>query len=162
MEDAKQRALSTYPSPLPFWKLYVNDVCTNLPHDHIQHLLEHQNLVKPPIQFTPELESNSKLAFRDTEIIFLPASSLTTTVFHKKTNAGQYLAFESHHPLPTRLWLHELFLLGLTTSAHPLKANRYSSPLNKRGMHSRPRKPYTMKLKATVMLPYVRHVSESI
>ena len=41
MEDVEQRALSSYPSPPPFWKRYVDDTLTALPQDQVQCFHEH-------------------------------------------------------------------------------------------------------------------------
>ena len=41
MEDAEQRALSSYPSPAPFWRRYVDDTLTALPQDQVQYSHEH-------------------------------------------------------------------------------------------------------------------------
>ena len=52
MEDVEQRALSSYPSPPPFWKRYVDDTLTALHRDQVQCF-----------QFTIEMESAGTLPF---------------------------------------------------------------------------------------------------
>ena len=41
MEDVEERALSSYDTNVVFWKRFVDDVCTSLPIDKIQHFLSH-------------------------------------------------------------------------------------------------------------------------
>ena len=95
MEDVEQRALSSYPSPPPFWKRYVDDTLT----DQVQCFHKHLNSIESTIQFTIELESAGTLPFLDTRITHHSDGSLSTTVFQKSTHTNKYLDFKSHHPL---------------------------------------------------------------
>ena len=176
MEDVEQRALSTYHSPPPFWKRYVDDTCTALPADQIQCFHDHLNSVEPTIQFTFETESEGKLSFLDTQITHHPDGDLSTTVYRKATHTDKYLDFQSHHPLAHKAAVvRTLFsradnicssLLEKGTEeehvTRALKSNGYPAQFIR--SQSKPtRRPDTVnRPKATVVLPYVRHISETI
>ena len=99
MEDVEERALASYDVQLPFWKRYVDDICTVVPIDRVQHLLQHLNTIESTIQFTVEVENDGKLPFLDVNISRLPDGSFNTSVFRKPTHTNRYLDFASHHPL---------------------------------------------------------------
>ena len=61
MEDIEQRALSTFRTPLWFWKRYVDDTCTAIQPCIIEEFHQHLNIIKPSIQFTYEIEQNNQL-----------------------------------------------------------------------------------------------------
>ena len=86
MEDVENRDLSTYHSPPPFWKRYVDDICTPMEEYSIEEFQDHLNSIEPSIKFTSELESEGKLAFLDTEITYHEDGSMTTTVYRKMTH----------------------------------------------------------------------------
>ena len=87
MEDVENKALSTYHSPPPFWKRYVDDICTAMEEYSIEEIQDHlNNSIEPSFKFTSELESEGKLAFLDTEITHHEDGSMTTTVYRKKTH----------------------------------------------------------------------------
>ena len=95
MEDKEKRALSTYPIPLPFWKMYVDDTLTALLQDKVQHFRQHLNPIETTIQFTIEMEAEGALVF----LTHHTDGSLSTTVFRKSIHTDKYLGFQSHHPL---------------------------------------------------------------
>ena len=99
MEDVEKRSLALYDVQLPFWKRYVDDVCTVVPINRVQHLLQHLNTIETTIQFTVEVENDGKLPFLDVNISHLPDGSFNTSVFRKPTHTDKYLDFASHHPL---------------------------------------------------------------
>ena len=82
MEDVEQRALSSYPSPPPFWMRYVDDTLTALPQDQVQCFHEHLNSIEPTIQFTIEMESTGTLPFLDTRITHHSDGSLSSLKEH--------------------------------------------------------------------------------
>ena len=45
MEDVEERALATFDVQLPIWKRYINDTCTALQRDRVQHLLQYLDRV---------------------------------------------------------------------------------------------------------------------
>ena len=99
MEDVEQRALSSYPSPPPLWKRYVDDMLTALHRDQVQRFHKHLNSIKSTIQFTIKMESAGTLPFLDTRITHHSDGSLSTMGFRKSTHSDKHLDFKSHHPL---------------------------------------------------------------
>ena len=182
MEDVEDRAISTYKfTPPLFWKRYVDDVCTALPREQVKEFKDHINSIEPTIKFTTELEEEGKLAFLDTEITHHDDGTLTTTVFRKTTHTDKYLSFESHHPLAHKLSIVRT-LFGRAeklcstidekdrerkhiTSA--LETNGYPKQVIRR-IGNKPVDGNSNSLrdkddpKATVVIPYVRHVSECV
>ena len=59
MESVEERALSTYQSPVPFWKKYVDDTITALPRDQVKAFHSHLNTIEASIQFTVEEETDN-------------------------------------------------------------------------------------------------------
>ena len=78
MEDVEQRALSSYPSPAPFWRRYVDDTLTALPSDQAQYFHKHLNSIKSTIQYTIKRESTGIVPFLDTRITHHSNGSLST------------------------------------------------------------------------------------
>ena len=112
MEDVEERALASYDVQLPFWKRYVDDICTVVPIDRAQHLLQHLNTIESTIQFTVEVENDGKLPFLDVNISRLPDGSFNTSVFRKPTHTNRYLDLM----LPTTPYL----IRGLLSAHLPL------------------------------------------
>ena len=179
MEDVEQRALSTYHSPPPFWKRYLDDTCTALAADEVHIFHDHLNSIEPSMQFTFETETEGKLSFLDSLITHHPDDDLSTTVFWKATHTDKYLDFQSHHPLVHKAAVvrtlfsrannicSSLMEKGVEEKhiTHALKNNGYPSQFITRQSQPtrRPPIPDTVDMpKATVVLPYVRHVSELI
>ena len=178
MEDVESRALSTHPVPPPFWKRYVDDTLTALPQDKVQHFHEHLNSIEATIQFTIEMESEGTLPFLDTRITHHTDGSLSTTVFRKGTHTDKYLDFQSHHPLAHKVAVaRTLFDRAEKICsdfpdtekekdhvAKALQNNGYPRRLVVRNWHpphsQRPEQQDTPT--ATVTLPYIRHLSETI
>ena len=103
MEDGEQRALTSCTIQPPFWKRYVDDTFTALPQEQIQLFHDNLNSIEPTIQFTIETEVEGTLPFLDTTVTCHADSSLTTSVFRKKTHTDRYLDFNSHHPLAHKI-----------------------------------------------------------
>ena len=178
MEDVERRALSTYPLPLPFWKRYVDDTLTALPQDKVHCFHEHLNSIESTIQFTVEMESEGTLPFLDTKIAHHPDGSLSTTVFRKTTHTDKYLDFKSHHPLAHKMAVaHTLFDRAekICTDfrdsekekehvTEVLQNNGYPRRLVVKNWRPQPRPqlPEQDPPTATVTLPYIRHLSETI
>ncbi len=59
----------------------------------------YDNIVKPSIQFTVELETNHELSFLDTLIHHHENGTIATKVYRKQTHTNQYLQFDSHQPM---------------------------------------------------------------
>ena len=180
MEDVEERALSTCPHPPPpFWKRYVDDTFTVLPEDQVDRFLDHLNTVEPSIKFTMEKESNSSLSFLDTLVTHHDDGSLSTSVYRKKTHTDRYLDFTSHHPLAHKVAVARTLMTRADRictfvpdrdkeKQHIVEAlnnNGYPSQhVNKNWWpRSSPRSSSSEDPpKATVVIPYIRHLSESI
>ena len=179
MEDVEERALSTCTHKPLFWKRYVDDTLSALPPDQIQAFHHHLNSIEPSIQFTIEEEPQGTIAFLDTLVTRHDDGSLSTTVFRKKTHTDRYLDFSSHHPLVHKAAVTRTLLTRAdrictfqcdrdTEKKHVSKAlesNGYPKTL----IHQHWRPPPTLTPppspdmpKATITLPYVRHLAESI
>ena len=99
MENIVCRALSSFHTPLRFWRRYVDDTCTVLPRDLVESFHTHLNSIDPNIQFTVERESEWQLPFLDVLLTREDdGGGISTSVFRKATHMDQYLAYESHHP----------------------------------------------------------------
>ena len=178
MEDVEDRAVSGF----TFWKRFVDDISTSLPEDKVQPFLSHLNSVEPSIDFTVELENENKLSFLDTEISHHPDGSLTTTVFRKKTHTDRYLAFDSHHPTSQKVAVAKTLFTRAdnicstkvdkdeerTHISNVLQANGYPHSLIENNsrlpsrLHQTDESTNRTQPKATVVIPYIKHVSEGI
>jgi hypothetical protein len=58
---------------------------------------QHLNRVRPPIQFTMEIESNNVISSLDI-LVVKKSSTLAIRVYRKPTHTGRYLNLESSHP----------------------------------------------------------------
>ena len=120
MEDIEQRALSTFRTPLQFWKRYVDDTCTAIQPCIIEEFHQHLNSIEPSIQFTYEIEQNNQLPFLDNR---QDDCSILTSVFRKSTHTDRYLHFNSHHPqLHKQSVVRTLFSRAESLSSCPLKS----------------------------------------
>ena len=179
MEDMEERALSTCSHPPPFWKRYVDDTFTALPEDQVDRFLDHLNTVEPTIKFTMEKESNGSLSFLDTLVTHHEDGSLSTSVYRKKTHTDRYLDFTSHHPLAHKVAVARTLMTRAErictfvpdrdkekqhiAEAH--KDNGYPSQhVNENWQPRSSPHPSSSEdpPKATVVIPYIRHLSESI
>ena len=88
MEDIEQRALSTFRTPLRFWKRYVDDTCTAIQSCIIEEFHQHLNSIEPSIHFTYEIEQNNQLPFLDILLNRQDDGSILTSVFRKSTHNG--------------------------------------------------------------------------
>ena len=150
MEEVEERALATFQQPPLFWKRYVDDICT---------------------------------ALKDSEVeCFQEDGTLSTTVYRKKTHTDKYLSFDSHHPLSHKVSVaRTLFSRAEKVCStvgerdnerkhvtDALRANGYPMNIIEMNTQSRQRPRSTdddrerEDPKATVLLPYIRHVSECI
>ncbi len=178
MEDIEQRALSTFHSPPSFWKRYVDDVFTALPEDLVLSFHEHLNTIEDSIKFTFEMEEDHQLAFLDTNITHHSDGSFSTSVYRKKTHTDKYLSFDSHHPLAHKVAVAKTLFIranNICTSPHDqkkeknhivdaLRTNGYPSSVIKMNysVSTSVKSSDNNEPIGTVVLPYIRHVSESI
>ena len=177
MEDVEERALASYEIQLPFWKRYVDDVCTVVPKQRVQHLLQHLNGIEGSIQFTVELESDGRLPFLDVLMCRRPDGSISTSVYRKDTHTDKYLDFSSHRPLSHKIAV--VLTLCSRADTHSSLAssridevNHVSTALGLNGYsvafvchHSSKstlQRPLPPRWRSTIVLPYVRGLSEAL
>ena len=86
-EDNEYRALTTAAVSPSFWKRFVDDVISAVSENEIVVLLQHLNSIEPSVQFTVERETDGKLSFLN-----------TCVVYRKPTHTDKYPSFNSHHP----------------------------------------------------------------
>ena len=79
------------------WKRYVDDTLCIVRKGEVDKLLDHQNSVRPSIQFIVEVEKDGSLPFLDTLIKRKSDGSLDITMYRKTTHTDRYLHFNSHH-----------------------------------------------------------------
>ena len=181
MEDVEEYALSTFDEVLLFWKRYVDDICTAVTDDRIDDLLQHLNSIESSIRFTHEVELDSGLPFLDTLVHHHPDGSLSTSVYRKPSHTDKYLNFVSHHPPAQKAAVFQsLYSRALTHSSsfssftqendrlfRALSRNDYPEHVlyhylrRGRPQHQGPTNP-PPDWKGSVVLPYVRGVSESL
>ena len=173
------RVLNTCASAPAFWKCYMDNTFTVIPRGKVQQFHDHLNSIEPTIKFTIGMEQEGSLTFLDTRVTSNSDTSLTTTVFRKKTHSDQYLVFDSHHPLAHKVavarTLHtrgdqicesapdtDVEKRGITRA---LSSSGYPTALVEKNWHLTPHSTPPLELttpKAVVISPYVQHLSESI
>ena len=102
MEHIEDRALSTSPGKVRFWKCYVDDVCCSLPKQDVTSFLSHLNSMDTSIQFTCEVEDNSLLPFLDVLLHHNDDPPVCTINLHTRPDI---LIFHHITPFPARLLL---------------------------------------------------------
>ncbi|XP_072171498.1 uncharacterized protein [Diadema setosum] len=88
------------------WKRYVDDILAIVKRDTFERLtLAHLDQVDDTssMKFTRELKADNSTPFLDTRITERPDGKTKIVVYRKKTHTGQYLNFQSHHPLHQKL-----------------------------------------------------------
>jgi hypothetical protein len=85
------------------WLQYVYDTFVVWPHasERMQDFLSHLNSLRPSIQFTMEIESNTVIPFLAV-LLTRKEMTLATEVYRKPTHIGRYLNFNSDHLLHVR------------------------------------------------------------
>ena len=101
MQEIEKRALATYDQTLHFWFRYVDDTITILQTDDIDVFHGHLNRQNSDIQFTRELEDNSKIPFLDC-LVSRDDTRLRTTVYRKPTHTDRLLDQSSNNPTSHR------------------------------------------------------------
>ena len=175
MEDIEQRALSSFHLPPRFWKRYVDDTCVVLPACEVEGFHHHLNCIETSIQFTVEFERDGTLPFLDVLLSRDTDGFITTSVYRKPTHTDKYLSFLSHHPTShkasvVRTLFHRARTIPSTGEERRKEELRIKKALYKNGysrkfIHRFSEQAPTRTLnqpKATVVIPYIRGISESI
>ena len=98
MEFMEEVAISTSPSPVRFWKRYVDDTFCFLQKTAVDEVLQHLNTISPTIKFTVEQEKDGQLPFLDALVFRKEDGSLEIGVHRKPTHTDRHLPYRSHHP----------------------------------------------------------------
>ena len=145
----------------------------------MKEAFHHQlNSIEPSIQFTIQEESQGTIASLDKMVTRHDNDSLSTAVFCKKTGTDCYVEFLSHHPLAHKVAVTQTLLTRadrICTFQHDRDAEEHvSKALESNGypktvirQHWRTSStsappPSPDMPKATITLPYVRHLAKSI
>ena len=97
MQNIEEQALATYSETLPLWLRYVDDTITAVHENKIDEFHEHLNEQNTNIQFTKEIEENSKIPFLDC-LVKRENNTLQTTVYRKPTHTDRLLDQTSYNP----------------------------------------------------------------
>ncbi|KAI4484083.1 hypothetical protein M0804_007539 [Polistes exclamans] len=96
-------SIGMLPFPVPFLKVYVDDVVTAIPKDRMDQTLKTLNSVNNRIQFTMEVENNGTLPFLDMNIIRNEDGSIVTNWYVKPTSSGRCINYNSNHPMSQKI-----------------------------------------------------------
>ena len=80
------------------WTRYVDDTLCYTKADSIDYVLKMLNGFHRNIQFTYEVEIDSKISFLDVLVMRDSNNNINTTVYRKSTNNDIYLNWESFAP----------------------------------------------------------------
>jgi len=98
MERIEKLAISTANNPPKWWFRYVDDSHCCLKKNSIQAFHRHLNSINKHIQFTFEVETESGLAFLDTNTRRTVEGKITVDIYRKPTHTDRYLDYQSYHP----------------------------------------------------------------
>ena len=163
------------------WKRYVDDTFTILDRDQVDGFLQNLNNQQPTIRFTMETEKDNSIPFLDTSRIRDSNGLLTTSVYRKPTHTDQYLAYDSHHPQSVKrgivtckcLYDRAKHLITkpsviskekkhlssvLVSNGYPFSFIRKLTKTTRPTANNEPMQEF----KSTVVLPYIKGVSEVI
>jgi hypothetical protein len=106
MEYFEKLALDSAQYKLSLWLRYVDDTFVVWPHgsEQLQNFLNYRNSLRPSIQYTTEIESDSAIPFLDV-LVIRNGTTLATKVYRKPTNTGRYLNFKSNYPPHVKRYL---------------------------------------------------------
>jgi hypothetical protein len=98
MEHFEKLALDSAQHKPPLWLQYVDDTFVVWPHgpEWLQNFLCQLSSLRPSIQFTMEIESDSAIPFLEV-LVVRKEMILATEVYRKPTHTGRYLNFYSNH-----------------------------------------------------------------
>ena len=66
--------------------------------EHLDHILNHINDLRPTIKFTMEQEKEGSFPFLDALLTRNKEGKGNTSVYRKTTHTDRYLQYSSHHP----------------------------------------------------------------
>ncbi|XP_064477770.1 uncharacterized protein LOC135391440 [Ornithodoros turicata] len=180
MEHLEMTALQRTRHKIKFYRRYVDDTFVIFNREHVNNFLSTLNDVEPGIQFTYEVEQDNRLPFLDVDVRRCQNGKLETSIHRKSRDTGNFLNFDSHHPIEHKRSVVRSLLRRSDnfTSTPELRAEEEATitmslakrgypkqfivntkkrmqeekrPLNKRDFNQ-----------ITVCIPYVKGVSESV
>ena len=77
------------------WTTYVDHILCYVKTDSIDYILKMLNIFHRNIQFTYEIETDSKISLLDILVIGASSNNINTTVYRKSTNNDIYLNWKS-------------------------------------------------------------------
>ena len=98
MVELERSVIPTLMDKIKCWTRYVDDALCYIKTDSIDYVLKMLNGFHSNIQFTYEVERDSKSSFLDVLVIRDSSNSISTTVYRKSTNNDIYLNSESFAP----------------------------------------------------------------
>ncbi|KAI4476044.1 hypothetical protein M0804_013913 [Polistes exclamans] len=168
------------PFPVPFLKVYVDDVITAIPKDRMDQTLKTFNSVNNRIQFTMEVENNGTLPFLDMNIIRNEDGSIVTNWYVKPTSSGRCINYNSNHPMSQKIGIIKGLLFRALTLSNKkfhienkkrieliLKNNNYPTSLihmvfNKFKIERDQKKVKELNNKRIIKFPFIKPLSNKI
>ncbi|XP_060523582.1 uncharacterized protein LOC132700362 [Cylas formicarius] len=98
LEDLEESVLSNALFDIPFFYRYVDDCITAIPKNKQHEILQLFNSYHQKLQFTIEIESQSKINFLDLTLHNLK-KGIKTEWYTKVTWSSRYVNFNSQHPI---------------------------------------------------------------
>ncbi|KAI4476543.1 hypothetical protein M0804_013522 [Polistes exclamans] len=117
MNHVLKKIEGNLPFTVPFLKVYVDDIITEIPKDGIEVVLKTFNMINEKIQFTIEIEDNGTLPFLDVTVIRNEDGTISTNWYVKPTSSGRCINYYSNHSLSQKIEaIKGLLLRALTLS----------------------------------------------
>jgi hypothetical protein len=100
MEHLEKMTLDSAQNKTLLWLRYIDNIFVDWSHatGRLQKFLSNLNSLRPFIQYTMQIESESAISFLDV-LVVRKGKPLTTKVCRKSTHIGRYLNFKSNHSL---------------------------------------------------------------
>ena len=95
MVELERSVIPTLMDKMKCWTRSVDDTLCYVKTDSIDYVLKVLNGFHRNIQFTYEVETDSKISFLDVLVIRDSSNNINTTVYRKSTNNDIYLNWES-------------------------------------------------------------------
>ena len=96
--ELDRSVIPTLTDKMMCWTRYVDDTLCYIKTDSIDYVLKMLNGFHRNIQFTYEVETDSKILFLDVFVRCDSSNKINTTVYRKSTNNDIYLNWESFAP----------------------------------------------------------------
>ena len=96
--ELERLVIPTIMDKMKCWARYVDDTLCYIKTDSIDYVLKMLNGFHRNIQFTYEVEIDSKISFLDVLVMRDSNNNINTTVYRKSTNNDIYLNWESFAP----------------------------------------------------------------